>query len=409
MSQPFLREHHPRMPQAVEVIDCTLRDGEQTPGVWFSLEEKLKIAEQLSLAGVDILDAGFPAASPSECEALQEMRRRKLSARIGATARPIRSDIIAAAEARAQDVFLFMPTSDLRLTETLGITRDKANQIFRAGAEEVVSHDMSLSLVFEDATRAPTKELVRLVDGLRAHVPIARIVLCDTVGCSYPAGIERIVRELDDGLDRQIAIAMHTHNDLGLAGANTIAGVMAGARAITATVNGIGERAGNADLAECVAALTHLCGVRHRVDGRALPELSRLVEQASGIHTSPTKPVVGFNVYRHESGVHVDGMLKDSRSYEFLPAAWVGRTREYVLGKHSGTSLIRHLMQAEGMDCPPELADQLLKEVKREAESRDKSEHKRAFDRKEAFGLLSLSGIDPSTLLARHKVRPSAS
>ncbi|WP_437577186.1 LeuA family protein [Sorangium sp. So ce887] len=394
-----------RLPTTVEIIDCTLRDGEQTAGVWFTLEEKIELAEHLSAAGVDVLDAGFPAASGSERESLQEMSRRKLRSRIGATARPLPGDVAAAAQSRAQEVFLFMPTSDLRLTETLGITRDRASLVFRAGAEDVVGRGMTLNLVLEDATRTAPGHLIHLVDDLRRHVPIARLVICDTVGCATPHAMERLIRTLDDGLDRQIPLSMHAHNDFGLASANTLAGVLGGARAITATVNGIGERAGNADLAECVAALTHLYGVQHGIDGRALPGLSRMVERMSGIQLSPTKPVTGFNVFRHESGVHVDAMLKDVRSYESLPAAWVGRKREYVLGKHSGTSLIRHLMDEAGIPCDAEMAQQLLDEVKLGAERRDKTEHVRELARSEAFSRARLAGLDLSMMIARRRLR----
>jgi isopropylmalate/homocitrate/citramalate synthase len=157
-------------------------------------------------------------------------------------------------------------------------------------------------------------------------------------------------------------------------------------------------------MAECVAALTHLYGVDTGIDGKALIRLSRMVQELSGIHMSPTKPVTGLNVFRHESGVHVDGMLKDPRSYEFLPASWVGRRAEYILGKHSGTALVRHLMNTSGFPCDAAMAQRILDEVKVAASQRDKSAHRRAFAMKEAFELLALSGIDPEPVLARHNV-----
>jgi isopropylmalate/homocitrate/citramalate synthase len=387
-------------PSCVTVIDCTLRDGEQAPGVWFTLEEKLELARALSDAGVAVLDAGFPASSAADLEAIQEMRRHGIRARLAATARPILSDIVAAERARADEVFLFMPTSDFRLHETLGITRDRATQIFREGAEAVVARNMRLNLVFEDATRAKASQLIQMVETLRPHVPIERLVICDTVGCAHPTGMEQLMRTLDMVFDGEIELCSHSHNDFGLAGANTVAAVLGGARAITCTVNGIGERAGNADLAECVAALTHIHGISHNIDAHALPRLSQMVERMSGLHTSVTKPVTGFNVYRHESGVHVDGMLKDSRSYEFLPAAWVGRASEYVLGKHSGTALIRHLLTQAGLECNDEMAKELLQDVKELTARRDKSEHRRAYSQKEAFARFELSGIDPAIVIA---------
>jgi isopropylmalate/homocitrate/citramalate synthase len=399
---------HANLPKRVDVIDCTLRDGEQTPGVWFTLEEKIHLARLLSEAGMSVLDAGYPASSGADREALQEMHRLRLSARIGATARPVAGDVAAADEARVDEVFLFMPTSELRLKETLGITRERANRIFREGAEEVLARGMTLNLVLEDATRADPAQLIRLVEGLRPHVSIERLVICDTVGCAHPAGMQLLIETLDQAFDRQVVLCTHTHNDFGLAGANTLAGVAGGARAITCTVNGIGERAGNADLAECVAALTHLYEVAHGVEPRALPALSRAVERMSGIHMSATKPVTGFNVFRHESGIHVDGMLKNSLSYEFLPSAWIARRSEYVLGKHSGTSLIRHVLAQAGIECDAELAKKLLEEVKRETDGTDKAEHERAFIGKEDFARRALAGIDPSVVVARGQLLRAA-
>ncbi len=396
-----VRSIYPDLPEQVTVIDCTLRDGEQAPGVWFTREEKLALARLLSGAGVDVLDAGFPASSEADSEALQEMRRMRLDARIGATARPVTQDVVAAEKARADEVFLFMPTSDFRITQTLGITREEAGAMFRHGAEEVVGRGMTLNLVFEDATRADPWLLVQMTDDLRQHVPITRVIVADTVGCAHPRSMEILVRQMIEALGDDVELCTHCHNDFGFAAANTLAGVAAGARAITCTVNGIGERAGNADLAETVAALTHLYDVAHRVDPTALPRISAEVARMSGIHTSPTKPVTGSNVYRHESGVHVDGMLKDPKSYEFLPAAWVGEKTRYVLGKHSGTALIKHILKSAGIDADSAWVRELLLEVKSAAEGRDKANHQRAYQLRTAFESINLAGLDPELLLEK--------
>jgi isopropylmalate/homocitrate/citramalate synthase len=389
----------PHLPKRVEVIDCTLRDGEQAPGVWFSVEEKLELAAALSRAGINLLDAGFPAAADSDKEVMQELRARGTSARLGATARPLASDIAAAEEARAHEVFMFMPTSDFRLSQTLGVTRAQAASMFVRGAEEVAARGMGLNLVFEDASRAALETLVEFANLVHQRVPVLRLVLCDTVGCSLPSRMQRLVDALRKQLDSTISVCPHCHNDFGMAVANTLAAVTGGARAVTCTVNGIGERAGNADLAETVAAFSHLLGIEHTVEPTHLVELQRTVERISGIHQSPTKPVTGTNVFRHESGIHVDGMLKNALSYEFLPAAWVGRESEFVLGKHSGTSLIRHFLEQTGRPCSPEKASSLLRAVKWATEQRDKAEHYRAFQVKEAFAGYALSGISPSLLL----------
>ncbi|GAB3465724.1 LeuA family protein [Actinophytocola sediminis] len=392
------------MPATVEVIDCTLRDGEQTPGVWFTVEEKVRLAKLLADAGIPLLDAGFPGASGADLEAMQEMRRSEITARIGATARPLRQDIIAAAKAQAHEVFMFLPTSDLRLRETLGITRDQAADLMRAGVDDARSEGMAVNLVFEDATRADPRHLVRLVTDVCAPETISRVIMADSVGCAHPDGMRALVRVVADHVDPAIAICVHTHNDYGLATANTLAAVAAGARSITCTVNGIGERAGNADLAECLAALTHLYGVRHSVLADRLPELADFVERASGIHMSATKPVTGFNVYRHESGVHVDSMLKDTRSYEVLPPRWTGRERSYVLGKHTGASLVRHIL---GQTTPPREVDDdtarmLVDLVKQAVEHNGKAEHERAYTAKQEFTAAALGGVPPELVIAEY-------
>jgi isopropylmalate/homocitrate/citramalate synthase len=384
------------------VIDCTLRDGEQAPGVWFTLEEKLTLAKMLSEAGVTVLDAGFPASSSSDAEAMVAMRELGLNARIGATARPVASDIRAAARARADEVFLFMPTSDLRLHDVMGITREHAFDTLLAGSELVAALGMTLNVVFEDATRADPRYLIDTADRLRQRLPVARLILADSVGCAEPATMARLMTEVDDALDRDVVLCTHCHNDFGLATASTLAAVGAGAKAITCTVNGIGERAGNADLAECVAAMTHLYGVEHSVEPLALVGLSELVEELSGVHTSPIKPVTGFNVYRHESGVHVDALLKERRSYEFLPAEWVGRTIEYVLGKHSGASLVRHLLVLAGLPCHDAEVRADLREIKRRTERRDKSDFRAAYAVRNSFLRTALSGQNQQALVDAH-------
>jgi isopropylmalate/homocitrate/citramalate synthase len=396
-----IRGLYPALPARVDVIDCTLRDGEQAPGVWFTLEEKLTLARLLSGAGIYMLDAGFPAASGADLEAMQEMRHLKLRARLAATARPLGADVAAAEKAHADEVFLFIPTSDVRLTQTLGIGRREAAALFRRGAEDVVGRSMGLNLVFEDATRADPKLLISMARDIMRDVEVERVVVCDTVGCAYPGSMERLITQLRAAFEGRVALCTHCHNDFGLAVANTLAAVSAGASAITCTVNGIGERAGNADLAETVAALTHLYDVRHGVDPKSLTLLAERVDCMSGLHTSPTKPVTGFNVYRHESGVHVDGMLKDARSYEYLPSAWSGRETEYVLGKHSGTALLRHMMQNAGLTPGTQVAQALLREVKESTQQRSKAAHESAFAYARAFRQRHLSGIEPATLLAR--------
>lgn len=393
----------PQIPTSVEIIDCTLRDGEQTPGVWFTLEEKLELAKLLSEAGVDVLDAGFPAGKSGDLEALQEMRNLGLNVSIGATARPLKKDVAAAEESGADEVFLFMPTSDFRLQQTLGISRAQASMVFREGAEEVVSRGMGLNLVFEDVSRSKPHWIITLCEELKENIPINRLVLCDTVGATGPAMMERLIGQFYDAFHDDIRLCTHCHNDFGMATANTVAGVMAGARAVTCTVNGIGERAGNADIAEVVATLEHIYHIGHNIKPKYLPVLSALVERYTGIFMSPLKAVTGFNVYRHESGIHVDGMLKERKSYEFLPASWIEKNSQYILGKHSGSALIRHILSEASISFDEDLVNNLLKAVKSLTVERSKVAHYETFHRLQKFQQEHLSGIDVNTVL--HKAR----
>jgi isopropylmalate/homocitrate/citramalate synthase len=394
----------PPKPEWVEVIDCTLRDGEQTPGVWFTVPEKVELALMLDAAGVSVLDAGFPAASPADMEAMQEMRHRGVRAKLGATARPVHGDIIASEKAGADEVFMFMPTSDLRIRETLGVTRDEVSRIMRSGVDDIVAHNMIASVVFEDSTRADPEYMIRLVNDVCEPGTVARLILADSVGCAHPASMRQLVRTLAEQLDPSIAISIHAHNDYGLAAANALAAIEAGARSMSVTVNGIGERAGNADLAECLAALTHLHGIEHGIDATALPALARFVERVSGIHMSATKPVTGFNVYRHESGVHVDSMLKNTRSYEELPPGWTGSNRGYVFGKHSGAALVRHVLTEA--DPPREVDDELARRVvasvKQMVEDTGKIRHEEAFAAKEKFTEAALAGVPADVVIAEY-------
>jgi isopropylmalate/homocitrate/citramalate synthase len=398
---------HPDLPERVEIIDCTLRDGEQAPGVWFTVSEKIDLAQRLDAAGVEVLDAGFPASCPEEIETLQALRDLGLRARVAATARAVRGDVLAAERARAQEVFLFLPTSDLRLFG-LGVTRMEAARRLRAEAEEVVGRGMLLNVVAEDAYRSSPAWLVRLYGSL-SPIPIQRFVVCDTVGAAHPAGMERLISLLLGAFGDDVVLATHCHNDFGMAGANSLAAVMAGARSVTCTVNGLGERAGNADLAEVAAALTHILGVKHSIEPELLPALSALVDRLSGMHTSPLKPVTGFNVYSHESGVHVDGMLKDPRSYEHLPSGWTAREPRYVLGKSSGVALVHHLAESHGIALDEGDAREILREMKDRILSRARRAHERVYAEVRAFRERDLTGIPQEEVLAaifEHAIAP---
>ncbi|MGK7872898.1 MAG: LeuA family protein [Xenococcaceae cyanobacterium] len=391
----------------IEIIDCSLRDGEQSPGVWFDFDEKLALARALSEAGVAVLDAGFPASSSEEIEIMQAMAHDGLAATLGATARPVKRDILAAHQAHAQEIFLFMPTSNLRLNTTLGWSRETAKDNLTRAACQAAELGMRIGIVFEDATRGEPTYMIELVNSLQQVIPewIEHVIIADSVGCSKPQNMQALFQQLHQGCGSEVTWVPHCHNDFGLATANTLAAVQGGAQAVTTTVNGIGERAGNADLAEVVAGLTHLLNRPHGINPQALMDLSLLVARISGIPVHPLKPVVGHNVFRHESGLHVDAMLKNHHSYEFLPADWVGRKREYVIGKHSGSAaLVQHFLAQKGERLERDIAEAVLQRIKHKQMSGSKAEHQAWFNtyQKTIQGLLA--GVDEEFVTSQYQV-----
>jgi isopropylmalate/homocitrate/citramalate synthase len=343
--------------------DCTLRDGEQAPGVFFTLEEKLAIAEQLDAAGVDIIDAGMPSVSKEERAILTALCARKLRARIAATVRALRTDIDLAIDCGVTEVFLFMPVSPQHLQRKFGIDLPRAQQRIEDAVEYALARRMRVHFVAEDAVRAAPGQLAHVFDRV-AELGAASAIICDTVGVMTPQTIEAYVHTLRAAMRRSLVLGIHCHNDYGLATANTLAAVAAGCTLVTSTVNGLGERAGNAVFEEVVCALGDLYGAEHGIDKMALPRLSDAVARASGMFIVPTRPVVGSNVFRHESGVHVDGMLKDPSTYESISPQPLGKSHEFVLGKHSGTGLVDLLLSRNGIATTPELTQRILDRIK---------------------------------------------
>jgi isopropylmalate/homocitrate/citramalate synthase len=347
----------------VRFADCTLRDGEQAPGVFFTLEEKLAIADLLDKAGVDILDAGMPSVSREERETLAALVAQKYRATVAATVRAVRHDIDLALECGVPEVFLFMPVSPQHLKHKFGIDLRQAQRRIESAVGYAVDKGLRVNFVAEDTVRADARQLAPVFDRV-CQLGATSIVICDTVGVMSPQTIGGFIRTVRERMKRPIPMGIHCHNDYGLGTANTLAAVAAGCTLVTATVNGLGERAGNAAFEEVVCALGDLYGAELSIDKRVLPRLSDLVARASGVFLTPTKPVVGFNVFRHESGVHVDGMMKDPSTYESISPAPLGRVHEMLIGKHSGSALIEARLAAKGIATSPEVTMRILERVK---------------------------------------------
>jgi len=343
--------------------DCTLRDGEQAPGVFFTLEEKLAIAAMLDATGVDLIDAGMPSVSKEERAALAALVARNLRARVAATVRALRSDVDLAVECGVKEVFLFMPVSPQHLQHKFGIDLDTARTRIDDAVGYAVERGLRVHFVAEDSVRADPEQVAQVFDRV-SELGAVSAIICDTVGVMTPQTMERYVTTLRAHMTRTLTLGIHCHNDYGLGTANTLAAVSAGCTLVTSTVNWLGERAGNAVFEEVVCALDDLYDAEVAIDKSMLNPLSQAVAQASGMFIMPTKPVVGHNVFRHESGVHVDGMLKDPSTYESICPEPLGRSHEYVLGKHSGSGLIDVLLAEKGISCTPEQTTRILDRVK---------------------------------------------
>ena len=329
----------------VKIFDTTLRDGEQSPGCSMRLQEKIRMARQLDRLGVDILEAGFPIASDGDFEAVQAIARQIRRPVIAGLARATRPDIERAWEAlRAAArprIHTFLATSDIHLEYKLKITRDEALRQAREAVALARSLSDDVEFSPEDATRTNIDFLCAVVEAV-IEAGALTINIPDTVGYTTPrefTGIIETIRRRVRNIE-QATISVHCHNDLGLAVANSIAAIEAGARQIECTINGIGERAGNASLEEIVMALSVRSDVmpyRTRVHTEHLYPSSQLLTELTGVSVQPNKAIVGRNAFAHEAGIHQDGVIKNRLTYEIMTPHSVGvPDSKLVLGKHSG-------------------------------------------------------------------------
>ena len=344
-----------------KINDTTLRDGEQTPGVVFSMEEKINIAKLLDEIGVAQIEAGTPAMSPEETKAVSNIVKEKLNASIMAWSRAVKSDIDAVLKTGCDAIAISIATSDIHLQYKLRMTREEVIERATSMVEYAKKHGLYISLNAEDATRTDFAFLKEFaIKGKEAGAD--RLRVCDTLGVLIPAASKHLTKKLLE--EAKIAIEIHTHNDYGLAVANALAALEAGAEWVSTTVNGLGERAGNASLEGIIMSLTKLYNLQLPFKISKIYELSRYVEKASGIPVPVNRSIVGEHMFTHESGIHVDGVLKFPYTYEsFLPDE-IGASRKIVIGKHSGKHAVWDKLKELGIEVNKEQLMKIVEEVK---------------------------------------------
>ena len=370
----------PKDPTKVLIFDTTLRDGEQSPGISLNASEKLEIAQQLARLGVDVIEAGFPIASPGDFEAVQTIAREVDGPIITGLSRTQTGDIDAAYEAVKDSarprIHTFISTSDIHIEHQLKTTRADV----KGQARAAVAHARSLVEDVEfspmDATRADI-EFTAEVCQIAIDEGATTINIPDTVGYTMPHEFTAYLGQLLAFVPdlAEIVLSVHCHDDLGLAVANSFAGVLAGARQVECAINGIGERAGNASLEEIVMLLhtrsDDLNGLHCDVVTTELARSSRLVSRLTGYVVQPNKAIVGRNAFAHESGIHQDGVLKERTTYEIMDATTVGlEANSIVLGKHSGRHALQKALEDLGFQVSGQVLNQAFKRFKQVADKK---------------------------------------
>lgn len=345
----------------IRIFDTTLRDGEQTPGVSLTTEEKVEIARALNDLGVDVIESGFPIVSDGEFASVRAIGKLGLTSTVAALSRVDKKDIDALIACDIPYAHLFIATSDIHLQYKLKMTREQALEAAIQGIEYAKSHGIKVEFSAEDATRTDRgflEQVLREVEKLG----IERIDIPDTVGTMTPERYSELITFIRSVV--RTPLSTHCHDDYGLAVANSLAGVVAGADQSHVTINGLGERAGNASLEEFVMGITRLYGHETGINTKLLYQTSRLVARASGVMVQPNKAIVGENAFGHESGIHTHGVLVLPATYEPMEPELVGARRRIQAGKHAGSHGISSQLKSLGIEPTPEEIKKIVQKVK---------------------------------------------
>ena len=345
----------------IKIVDTTLRDGEQTAGVAFANHEKVTIAQTLSDMGIDQLEVGIPTMGGDEKATIKAICKRDLKASIMAWNRAVIADIEQSIDCGVDAVAISLSVSDIHIQHKLKKSREWVLENMYNAVTYAKKNGLYISVNGEDASRADINFLIEFIN-LAKEAGADRFRYCDTVGVMEPFTLRDTIEKIYKVTN--FDIEMHTHNDFGMATANAIAGIVGGANHIGVTVNGLGERAGNAALEEVIMALKFVYGYETNIDTTRFREISKYVSQASGRELPIWKAIVGTNMFRHESGIHADGALKDPKNYEAFDPSEVGLERQIVIGKHSGKAAIINKFREYEIELSNEDAESMLELVR---------------------------------------------
>ncbi|MFB3888504.1 MAG: 2-isopropylmalate synthase [Candidatus Bathyarchaeia archaeon] len=350
-----------KSPGSIRIFDTTLRDGEQSPGVSLTYEDKMEIARQLSLLGVDTVEAGFPSSSEGERRVVKDIAKAGLDTEVCALSRATKADLDAALACDVDAVHVFIPTSPVQMKYAVNLTPEQVLSATEESVSYIKKHGLTCEFSPMDATRSELPFLKRVCQAAE-KAGMDRLNVPDTVGIMVPKTMSKLIEDLKAVV--AVPISVHCHDDFGMAVANSLAAVEAGATQVHATINGLGERAGNASLEEVVMALHMLYKLKTRVNTRLLYSTSRMVATLTGISVQANKAIVGENAFAHESGIHTRGVTEKPLTFEPIKPELVGRTRKLVAGKLAGTRGIKAELEEIGIHPTEEQLKEIVQRVK---------------------------------------------
>lgn len=347
--------------RTIRILDTTLRDGEQTPGVSLTTEDKIEIARQLSKLGVDIIEAGFPSSSEGERKVVKDIAKLGLKSKVCALSRCTKKDIDAALDCDVDLIHVFIPTSPVQMKHAVNMTPEQVLASAVESVQYVKKHGVTCEFSPMDATRTEMPFLKQICKATQ-DAGMDSLNVPDTVGCMIPRTTFELIKELKTIIN--VPISTHCHNDFGLAVANSLAAIEAGADQVHTAINGLGERAGNAALEEIVTTLHVVYGYKTNINTRLLYSTSRLVSSLTGVSVQVNKAIVGENAFAHESGIHTRGVTEQPLTFEPISPELVGRTRKLVAGKLAGTRGIQAELDEIGIHPTEDQLKQIVKRVK---------------------------------------------